>query len=285
VDILKAVILGILQGLTEFLPVSSSAHLVIVPWAFGWEPFGLAFDVSLHLGTLIAVFIYFRNELLAMITGVLRSWRTLLRGKVPHDEMGRLGIYIALASIPGAIAGLLFESKLDDFFHKDPISGTAIVLLGAVLALMGILLGIADRYSRTLQSRDIRHISFAIALTIGVAQMFAIFPGVSRSGSTITAGLFSGLSRPAAARFSFLLGVPLILGAGLKAMADLARDGIPAGERGVFIAGFITAAIVGYLAVAGLIRYLQRHSTDIFVVYRVLLGISLIVLVAAGFRG
>ncbi|MCO5176388.1 MAG: undecaprenyl-diphosphatase UppP [Thermomicrobiales bacterium] len=283
-DILKAIILGIVQGLTEFLPISSSAHLIIVPWLLGWEPFGLAFDVATHLGTLMAVLVYFRDDLLAMIRGVLAGLPDLRRGRLPDDQMGRIGLFIAVATVPAAIAGFLFESTIDDYFHSDPISGTAMVVLALLLMGMGLLLGIADRVGRQRAGRGLQQVTFRTALLVGFAQMLAIVPGVSRSGSTITAGLFAGLERATAARFSFLLGVPIILGAGLKEMISLAGDGIPAGERGVFIAGVLTAAVVGYFAIAVLIRYLQRHSTDIFVIYRVALGIGLLLLVAGGFR-
>lgn len=284
-DILRAIVLGIVQGLTEFLPISSSAHLIIVPWLFGWEPFGLSFDVATHLGTLMAVLVYFRYDLIAMIRGVLTSLPELRRGRLPDDQMGRLGLFIAAATIPAAIAGFLFESAIDDYFHSDPVSATAMVVLALLLIGMGILLGIADRVGQRRAGRGLQQVTFRTALLVGFAQMLAIVPGVSRSGSTITAGLFAGLERATAARFSFLLGVPIILGAGLKEMVSLFSDGVPANERGVFIAGVLTAAVVGYFAIAVLIRYLQRHSTDIFVIYRVVIGLGLLVLIAAGFRG
>lgn len=284
-DILRAILLGIVQGLTEFLPISSSAHLIIVPWLFGWKPFGLSFDVATHLGTLAAVFVFFRRDLYEMALGVLSGWRSVLRGRLPEDEMGRLGLFIVAATIPAAVAGLLLESMVDEYFHQDPISATAMVVLALLLIGMGLLLGIADRYGQRQPGRGLRQIGFRTAIFVGLAQMLAIVPGASRSGSTITAGLFAGLERATAARFSFLLGVPIILGAGTKEMVDLAREGIPAGERGVFIAGVLTAAVVGYAAIAGLIRFLQNHSTDVFVVYRLALGVTLLVLVAAGFRG
>lgn len=284
-EILRAIVLGAVQGLTEFLPISSSAHLIFVPWLFGWDPFGLAFDVALHLGTLSAVLIYFRNDLLAMTRGVLGSWQQLLRGEMPDDYMGRLGLFIVIGTIPGAIVGLLVEGAIDDYFHSDPISRTALLLSAIALILMGILLGAADRWGKRSRGRDFGEIRLRDALLVGVAQSFALFPGVSRSGSTITAALFAGLSRPVAARFSFLLGVPIVLGAGMKSVLDLIQEGVPADERGAFVAGVITAAIVGYLAIHTLIRYLQRHSTDIFVIYRVVVGTFIIGLLVAGFRG
>ncbi|HEX5166716.1 MAG TPA: undecaprenyl-diphosphate phosphatase, partial [Thermomicrobiales bacterium] len=259
------------------------------PWLFGWEPFGLAFDVALHMGTLLAVLIYFRNDLLAMLFGVLRSWRGLLRGQVPDDQMGRLGLYIVAGTIPAVVIGLLVESAIDEYFHQDPVSRTALALSAVTLIAMGVLLGAADRFGRRYGvpesgGRQLRELGLRDAVIVGLAQSFALLPGVSRSGSTITAGLFAGMSRPVAARFSFLLGVPIILGAGMKESLDVVRDGIPAGERGVFIAGIISAFVVGYLAIAGLMQYLNRHSVDIFVIYRVVVGVGILLLLAAGVR-
>jgi undecaprenyl-diphosphatase len=283
-DVLRAIVLGIVQGLTEFLPISSSAHLIIVPWLLGWEPFGLAFDVALHLGTLAATLIYFRRDLWAMLTGVLGSWRQLLRGRLPHDPMGRLGLYIALGSVPAAVVGLLAKSAIDEYFHQDPISRAALAISALMLIVMGLLLGAADRYGARHDGRSFHTLGLRDALLVGLAQAFALLPGVSRSGSTITAGLFAGMSRPVAARFSFLLGVPIVLGAGLTEMLDLAREGIPAGDRDVFVAGILTAGLVGYLAIAGLMRYLQHRSIDVFVIYRLVLGSLVLLLLATGFR-
>ena len=199
--------------------------------------------------------------------------------------MGRLGLFIAVATIPAALAGLLFESMIDEYFHQDPVSASAMVVLALLLIGMGLLLGVADRFGQRRPGRGLRQVTFLTALFVGLAQMLAIVPGASRSGSTITAGLFAGLERATAARFSFLLGVPIILGAGLKEMLDLVQEGIPASERGIFVAGVLAAAVVGYFAIAGLIRFLQHHSTDIFVVYRIALGVTLLLLIAVGVRG
>jgi undecaprenyl-diphosphatase len=284
-DILRAIVLGIVQGLTEFLPISSSAHLIFVPWLFGWEPFGLAFDVSVHLGTLLAVLIYFRRDLLAMAFGVLGSWRRLLRGQLPDDQMGRLGLYIAVGTIPAVVVGLLIEDAVDEYFHQDPVSRAALALSAVTLIAMGLLLGAADRFGRMRNSRDLHGLGLRDAVIVGLAQACALLPGVSRSGSTITAGLFAGMNRPVAARFSFLLGVPVVLGAGLREIFELAREGITADERGVFAAGILSAFVVGYLAIAGLMRFLARRSIDVFVVYRIVVGLGILLLLAAGFRG
>ena len=289
-DILKAIVLGVVQGLTEFLPISSSAHLIYVPWLLDWEPFGLAFDVSLHVGTLLAVLIYFRNDLLAMLFGVLRSWRGLLRGQLPDDQMGRLGLYIAVGTLPAVVIGLLAERAIDEYFHQDPVSRSALALSAVTLIAMGLLLGAADRFGRRngvrgTGGREFHQLGLRDALIVGLAQSFALLPGVSRSGSTITAGLFAGMSRPVAARFSFLLGVPIVLGAALSEGLDVAREGIPADERGIFAAGMLSAFVVGYLAIAGLMQYLSRRSIDVFVIYRVVVGLGILMLLAVGFRG
>lgn len=282
-DILRAILLGIVQGLTEFLPISSSGHLIIVPWLFGWEPFGLAFDVALHLGTLTAVLIYFRHELIAIPRGLMRERSTLSQGRLPADPMARLGIFIVIATMPAAFAGLVAEGAIDRAFHGDPISRTAIAVIATVLIIVGILLEIADRRGNVrMQSGG--GVTLRQAIIIGFAQALALIPGASRSGTTITAGLFVGLSRPDAARFSFLLGAPVIAGAGLKQMAQLATSGLDDIGIGVFAAGIIAAALTGYAAIAGLLRFLQRRPVTVFVVYRIVIGIGLLLLLAGGFK-
>lgn len=284
-NVLQAIVLGIIQGLTEFLPISSSAHLVIVPWLFGWEPFGLAFDTSLHLGTLLAVVVYFFRDLLAIAAGILRGWRDLPRGKLPTDPMGRLGLFFVVATLPTAASGVLLEETIDTHFHAETLSHWALALVGVALIGMGLLLALADRYARPRAGKPFEQLGFREAMIVGLAQALALLPGVSRSGSTITAGLFAGMSRPTAARFSFLLGVPAIFGAGLLGLANLWQEGVPKGEGWAFVAGFFSAALVGYLAIAGLMRFIQTRSLDIFVVYRVVLGLSVLGLLAGGFRG
>lgn len=276
--------LGIVQGLTEFLPISSSAHLIIIPWLFGWEPFGLAFDVALHLGTLAAILVYFRHDLIAIPIGLMRERETLRQRRLPVDPMARLGLFIVVATLPAAIGGLLAEDAIDRIFHADPISQAAIVAIAIVLIVVGLVLEIADRRGGG-PMLDGKQINFRQAMTIGLAQTLALIPGASRSGTTITAGLFVGLNRADAARFSFLLGVPLIAGAGLKQMTELAVDGLGDVSLAVFIVGIVTAGLTGYAAIAGLLRFLQRRPVTVFVVYRVVLGISLLILVASGFEG
>jgi undecaprenyl-diphosphatase len=284
VDIFRALVLGIVQGLTEFLPISSSAHLIIVPWLFGWEPFGLAFDVALHLGTLAAILIYFRSELIAIPTGLIRGRAEMKHGRLPADPMARLGLFIAVATLPGAIAGLLAENAIDSAFHGDPVSRGAIAAIAIVMVVVGLVLEIADRRGNKSVNENAQ-ITFRQAIIIGAAQTLALIPGASRSGTTITAGLFVGLNRTDAARFSFLLGVPLIAGAGLKQILDVSTNGLGDVSLGVFAVGIITAALTGYAAIAGLLAFLQRRPVTVFVVYRAVLGIGLLVLLAAGFNG
>ncbi len=285
-ELFQAVVLGIVQGLTEFLPVSSSAHLIIVPWLLGWDAFGLAFDVSLHLGTLAAILGYFRHDLIAIPRGLIAERGALTQRQLPVDPMARLGIYILVASIPAAFVGLVAEDAIDRTFHSIPVSDAAIAAIAVVLIIGGMLLEVADRrMMRMTRSPGTEAVSFRQAMIVGLAQTLSLIPGASRSGTTITAGLFVGLSRPDAARFSFLLGVPLIAGAGAVQMADLAVNGLGSVSLSVFIVGMLTAALTGYLAIAGLLRFLQHHSVTVFVVYRIGLGVGLLVLLAAGFSG
>ena len=283
-DIFRAFVLGVVQGLTEFLPISSSAHLIIVPWLFGWEPFGLAFDVALHLGTLAAILIYFRSELIAIPTGLIRGRTEMRHGRLPADPMARLGLFIAVATLPGAIAGLLAENAIDRAFHGDPVSRGAIAVIAIVMVVVGLVLEVADRRGNKSDNENAQ-ITFRQAVIIGVAQTLALVPGASRSGTTITAGLFVGLNRADAARFSFLLGVPLIAGAGLKQILEVSTGGLGDVSLSVFAVGIITAALTGYAAIAGLLAFLQRRPVTVFVVYRAILGIGLLVLLATGFNG
>lgn len=285
---IEAIILGITQGLTEFLPISSSGHLIIVPWLFGWETPGLAFDAALHLGTLIAVFVYFWRDIVAMIKAipiVLRKRTTLLKPAVDEDEQtfyARLGLLIVIGSIPGGIIGLLAQSRIDDLFHSDSNESRAIVVIAILLALFAILLWLADRFSKEI--RPLKSIRVPDAVTVGVAQAFALMPGVSRSGVTLTAGLFRDFTRADAARFSFLLGIPLVSVAGLTGVVDLIQSDLTGAQMGRVVAGMVASGISGFLAIGFLLRYLKTSSTTVFVVYRILASIVLIGLVASGFR-
>ena len=281
--ILQAIILGIVQGLTEFIPISSSAHLVIVPWLFRWtDPAleSLTFDVALHLGTLLALLVFFAADWVRLIRAGIAS---IVERKVGSDLDRRLAWLLVIGCIPGGIAGVLLESKITELFHAPnaPIQPTAMVAMGILIALLGALLFLAERLAR--HERKMDQLTLKDAIEIGLAQAFAIFPGVSRSGSTITAGLAIGLERETAARFSFLLSAPIIAGAGLKSLWEI-YQGIQAGAIAsadliLFPVGFIAAAISGYLCVKFLLRFLQKNSTNIFVYYRWALA-ALVIVVA-----
>ena len=292
-SIVQAIVLGIVQGLTEFLPVSSSAHLIIVPWLFGWDEPGLAFDAALHLGTLTAVFAYFWRDLrgmaLALPPALPRALSLLrdpdpIRGSVraPSDQQARLALLIGIATIPGLLAGLFGEGAITAFFHDEFRQGRAITVSALLLIAVGLLLWVAERSAA--HHRTVSHLTWRDAIMIGLAQATALLPGVSRSGATVTAALFQGLSRADALRFSFLLGTPLILGAGAKSVLDTVAEGMSSEEAIEFLAGGVTSAVVGFVAIAGLFRFVRHANFAVFIVYRIVLGVSLLVLVGAGFR-
>jgi undecaprenyl-diphosphatase len=250
VTLLQAIILGAVQGVTEFLPISSTAHLVLVPRFFGWPEHGIDFDLALHLGTLISLLIYFRAE-----------WFQILRRR---SDNPKLLTFIAAATVPGLIAGALLKDFVDSSLREPEVIGAALIVLAIVLV-------IAERIGR----REIKldNITFTDAISVGCAQALAIIPGVSRSGITMTAALFRGMTREAAARFSFLLSTPLIGAAVSKGLFDGVRHGFGEISLTVALAGIITSGIVGYLSIAFLIRFLATRSMYVFVVYRILLGI------------
>ena len=275
-SILEAILLGIVQGLTEFLPISSSGHLILVPWLQDYrflienEDFNKTFDVALHFGTLIAVVWYFRADLARMASGVMRTLRT----RAIRDADERLGWVVVIGTIPAVIAGGLGEDWIDEYLGEP-------WMIGILLIAFGLLLGYADRRP---QREDIEHVTLRHGVIIGVAQALALSPGVSRSGVTITAGRFLGLTRDAAARVSFLLLMPATAGAVVFKGVQSAMDGLPDGVVGPMIAGTIASAIAGYLAIAGLLALVRRHSYDAFVVYRVAVGIAILLVIAADLR-
>ncbi|MBA2468464.1 MAG: undecaprenyl-diphosphatase UppP [Chloroflexia bacterium] len=284
-EIWQAIVLGIVQGLTEFLPISSSAHLIIFPWLFNWETPGLSFDAALHLGTLVAVLAYFRREIARMIAAIPHALANpvgLLMGRVDapaaRDLDARMGLLIVLATIPGLIVGLLFESRIEEFFHTDSTSGRAIGVIATMLIVVGVVMLVAER--RGTHDRTAPGMHWKDAAIIGAAQAVALIPGTSRSGATISAGLFRGLTRPDAARFSFLAGMPLVLGAGLKSLLDAIGEGMSGHDAALFVSGAVSAGTVGFLAISGLLRFLQRRSTRIFVVYRIAFGLILLAMLA-----
>jgi undecaprenyl-diphosphatase len=281
VTVWQAVVLGVVQGLTEFLPVSSSAHLLVVPWLLGWESPGLAFDAALHLGTLAAVLFYFWRDLLAMALALPRAIQrpvAILRSEDPGDVMPRLALLIVLGTVPGLVAGLLGEGAIDALYHPAGVAPDAVIVaIALALIALALLLLAAERAARHMRGMD--SLTVRDVVIIGLAQALALIPGVSRSGATITAGLFRGLTRADAARFSFLLGAPIVAAAGAKGLLETLTSGLDAGQLGVFAVGLVVSALAGFAAIWGLLRYLQRASTAVFIVYRIVLGLVLIVLI------
>lgn len=274
--ILHAIVLGITQGLSEFLPISSSGHLILIPKLFGWTELTRdpalekAFDVALHMGTLVAAIIAMRSECLLVIRGM---WQKIVQRKDSTES--NLAWFIVLASIPAALVGVLFESIIDEHLGKP-------VLIGVMLVVFGGLLYWADGKRG---SRPIDDLTWKDAAVVGLAQVLALQPGVSRSGVTMTAGRFRGLDRTSAARFSFLLLIPITAGAGVVKLKKLIGDGgIPAGFGGAFLWGTITAAITGIIAITFLLRVLSGTSFRPFVIYRVVAGLAMIIVFASGIR-
>jgi undecaprenyl-diphosphatase len=268
VDALEAIVLGVVQGLTEYLPVSSTGHLRIVPAFLGWEDPGAAFTAVTQLGTMAAVLLYFRRDLWR----IARVWTASLRRRELRSELdARMGWYILLGTIPIAIFGFAFRDQIESGARDLYLIGAALIVLGLVL-LLAEKVGRRDRELDTLTARD--------GAVIGFAQALALVPGVSRSGATITAGLFLGLDRPAAARYSFLLSVPAVVLSGLFELRKIGDDDA-AGPVPTAIATLL-AFLVGYASIAFLLRWLAHHSTAVFVAYRVALGSVVIALTAAG---
>jgi undecaprenyl-diphosphatase len=261
----QALVLGLIQGLTEFLPISSSAHLALAPWFFGWQDPGLAFDVALHFGTLLAVLWFFRKEWALLIAAVISIVR---KRRVETVEEKRV-IFLILATIPGAIGGLLLEEKAETVFRAQALTATALIL-------MGVILWAADRFSR--MTRDLTTMRWLDALLIGIAQVVALVPGVSRSGSTITAGRVLGFNRESAAVFSFLMSMPITAAAIVLKGPEVLRE---SGVSAPLIIGVVSAALSSWLAIAVLLRYVARHSYGIFALYRVVLGVAVLALLYA----
>jgi undecaprenyl-diphosphatase len=260
---LEAALLGVVQGLTEFLPVSSSAHLILARVFFGWDAdqFGLSFDVACHLGTLIAVLAFFRADIARMIAAIPRM-------TAPRtDEYARLDWLIVVGTIPVVIVGLLLRNAEDAL--RTP------VVAGAMLALGGALLIVADRWST--HTRSAGSLGYGEAAALGVAQSAALVPGVSRSGATITLALFFGLRRDTAARFSFLLGIPAISAAAVHEGAKLLARPMPAQTAQLFVLGIAVSAVVGYLTIKYFLRYLASHSLSVFGWYRLALAAAVVV--------
>ena len=271
-ELFKAFALGLVQGASEFLPISSSGHLVIVPWLFGWPPSSLLFDAVVHLGTLLSILAVFARDFAAIILATLRSIRV---GSLA-DVNARLGWFILLGSVPAAITGLLLKDSLEQLYHTPQAAAF-------FLAVTALLLAGSEWMTRNVGARaPLAEMSLRQSFLIGLAQAAALAPGISRSGTTIAAGLAQGLRREAAARYSFLLGAPVFLGAGLLQVGDmLATD--PAAvlaELPALLVGFITSAVCGYAAIRFLLAYVRRNSLYLFSVYCLLVSLAVLTLFA-----
>lgn len=248
-----AIILGIIQGLTEVLPISSSAHLVIVPWLSKWNYQGLSFDVALHMGTALAFIIYFFKDWVKMIGSAFTKNRA---------NKNNIFLFLVIATIPGALAGLVLEKKAETVFRSP-------VLIATMLFIFAVILWLADHIGK--KQRSVEEVDLKTALLIGIAQAFAIIPGVSRSGITMTAGLFKGLSREAAARFSFLLATPIIVAAGVLKLPKLHGSDLNL----AFWAGVAASAMSGFVGIKFLLNFVKRSNLNIFVLYRIALALTI----------
>ncbi|MFD1930846.1 MULTISPECIES: undecaprenyl-diphosphate phosphatase [Nonomuraea] len=265
----EAVVLGLLQGLTEFLPISSSAHIRVVSAFFGWEDPGAAFTAVIQLGTETAVLIYFRKELWEIISTWTRSlWTPSLRSAFP----ARMGWYVIVGTIPIAVLGVTFKDQIETVFRD-------LRLIGTTLIVFGVILWFADRTARTKLTLE-KHLSFTHALIYGFAQSLALIPGVSRSGGTITAGLLLDYRREEAAKYSFLLAIPAVLSSGVLELFEIGDGKAP--DWGPTILATVISFVVGYAAVAWFLKYISTHRFTGFVVYRILLGVFVIAAVSFG---
>jgi len=265
---IQALVLGLVQGLTEFLPVSSSGHLILVPWFFGWkDPFidSLTFSVMLHMGTLLALLVYFWHDWLTLIPAGLASIRDRSLAGDPDRKMAWL---IVVATIPAVLVGPILNDTLENAV-REPAPVAVMLCVGAAI------LWLAERWGSKL--RQMNSLTFVGALGIGVAQVLALVPGISRSGVSIAAGLFQGLNREAAARFSFLMATPVVAGAGLFEALKLVKGSTVKPELHLIVIGFVAAAISGLLAIRFMLAFLRRQSVNSFVLYRVLLAAAVFV--------
>lgn len=268
-EIIKAIVFGAVQGLTEFIPISSTAHLRVIPALLGWEDEGAAFSAVIQMGTLIATLIYFRNDIINITTGFLRS---LNKRDFARNPESRIFILIMVGTIPIGVCGLLFKG----FIEGD---ARGLYVISSSLILLAIVLFIAEKYST--RQKDLNEITLKDGLIIGLAQALALIPGSSRSGVTITAGLFRGLKRDTSARYSFLLSIPAI---GLSGLYELysEREELLNENFVMLVVGTLVAGIVGYAAIAFLIRFLKTHSNMVFIIYRIALGLTILILLSQG---
>lgn len=262
-ELFQAFVLGAVQGLGEFLPISSSAHLILTPWLFNWPDRGLAFDIALHWGTLVAVVTYFRKDIWCLIKGFFHTLRKSTRD-FENNLYQRLSWLIILATIPAAVIGKIFENQVETAF-RNPI------LIAVTLAVVGVVLYLADKYGEKI--KNLNHTGWKNALVIGFAQAVAIVPGISRSGATMIAGLFQGMTRQDAARFSFLMSIPIILGAGVLKIPDI----VHIENQAEVLVGFLSSMVFGFLAIKFLIKYISNRSFAIFTWYRLALAALIII--------
>jgi undecaprenyl-diphosphatase len=270
-------VLGLVQGVTEFAPVSSSGHLILVPWLFNWKFFlqntdlNKTFDVALHMGTFLGALVYFWRD----VARYLAAWFRSIRRRSVRTVDERLAWFLVIGTIPGALAGAIWEDLIERKLGQP-------WLIAIMLAVFGVVLFLVDRASRT--DRNLTGLRLSGALFIGIAQAVALQPGVSRSGATITAGRGMGLDRTSAARFSFLLSLPIIAGAGLFKGAKLVKDGLPPGTAAPFAWGMLASAVSGFLVIWGLLAYLRKRDFAPFVVYRLAAAGLVLGLIAFGVR-
>jgi len=258
----QALVLGLLQGLGEFLPISSSAHLALAPWLLHWPDPGLAFDVALHFGTLVAVLWYFRHEWVSLARA---AWQIVTTRRIVTIEQRR-ALYVIIATIPGGIFGLLLEKKAETTLRNPALIATALII-------MGVILWVVDRVRP--EARDMNQLRTSDAIWIGLAQAFALIPGVSRSGATITAGRGLGLDRNGAAAFSFLLSMPIIAAAAILKVPHVLRE---SGLSTPLVVGVLASAVSGWFAISALLKYVSRHSYGAFALYRVVVGAIVLVI-------
>ena len=276
-SVIQALVLGLVQGLTEFLPISSSGHLVLVPWLFQWQyllqhpDFNKTFDVALHMGTFIAVLIYFWRD----VGRLLHAWGgSIVRRSIRTPEE-RLAWLLLLSTIPAGFFGVAFESFVEDRLGKP-------YLIAILMFVFALVMWAADRYARL--EREAEQAGWIDALLIGFAQAIALAPGVSRSGITIVTGMARGFKRAAAARYSFLLSIPVVGGAALYKAAQVAQKGLPAGAAVPFVVGMAAAAVSGFASVWFLLAYLRRHDFRPFVIYRIVVAVAVLIVIATGLR-
>ncbi len=258
-EIIQSVILGAVQGLGEFLPISSSAHLILTPWFFGWKDQGLAFDVALHFGTLVAVLAYFKGDIWLLIKGFLNSLNKSTRD-INNNVYQKLSWLILIATIPAAIIGKLLEQQAENALRSP-------LLIAFTLSVVGVALWLADKYGA--KNKNLTHISWLNSLIIGLSQAAAIVPGVSRSGATMIAGLSLGVNRQDAAKFSFLMSIPIILGAVVLKLPEI----LHIQNHFEVIAGFASSAVFGFLAIKYMLKYISTRSFAIFTIYRLALAV------------